>query len=148
MLTKIDGSTSEVYTSNTYDEPRGAYRNVGRLTTSTNPHGSHEYNYNPAGQMAKKSTIVDATAYVSSTDFDKSGAVLAKRTWQHPSVSPSLESLVIDVGTLSSPWGYDLANRLIAIPYLISATTYRANGDTDVITYTNGRSYGDSHRNY
>ncbi|MCP4070252.1 MAG: hypothetical protein GY742_00755, partial [Hyphomicrobiales bacterium] len=45
LLTKTDEATSVVLTTNTYDEERTGYFNIGQLTTSTNANGKHEYDY-------------------------------------------------------------------------------------------------------
>ncbi|MCP4089358.1 MAG: hypothetical protein GY746_06155, partial [Gammaproteobacteria bacterium] len=54
LLTKTDEATSVVTTSNTYDEERTGYFNIGQLTTSTNANGKHEYDYEAAAKLAQK----------------------------------------------------------------------------------------------
>ncbi|MCP4082469.1 MAG: hypothetical protein GY743_19720, partial [Planctomycetaceae bacterium] len=124
--------------SNTYDEERTGYFNIGQLTTSTNANGKHEYDYEAAAKLAQKTTTVDGTSYVTRTTWDKSSVVLARRYSQYPENTPASETSVDEIGTAANPWTYNLAGLLKTIPGLITDITYQASGDTDLITYANG----------
>lgn len=138
LLTRTDIDTSTLLTINTYDEPRGNYRNVGQLTTSTNANGRHEYNYDLDGNLTKKSTIVDGVAYVAETGWGMNSEVVRRTYYSHAEVDPTNKLNFDQIGSFSAPWVYDLAGNLTGIPGFIEDIKYQANGDTQYIVYSNG----------
>ena len=126
------GGPSEVTTS-IYDEARAGFYNVGKLTTQTK-----------------------ANISTTRTDYDMAGRAVREQ-WTVPPSGTGLETLTLEtrydeggrirgksfpngdvVGTPSSPWTYDEAGRLLAIPGQVSAFLYDAAGKTTSATYANG----------
>ncbi|MCB1386186.1 MAG: hypothetical protein KDJ80_09640 [Nitratireductor sp.] len=138
LLVKSDQASGVVHTSNTYDEERVGYFNIGTLTTAANPAGSQRYDRDRRGNLARKATVVDGTAYVTETGFDAGNLPLWRKYYQHPEGDPATVSNLTEVGSAATPWSYDLANNLIAIPGYITDIEYEADGNTKFITYANG----------
>ncbi|MEO1701936.1 MAG: RHS repeat-associated core domain-containing protein, partial [Pseudomonadota bacterium] len=119
-------------------EARTGHHNLGQLTSATNAHGTHAYDYDRRGNLARKITSVDGTSYVSETSWDRAGVVTWRKYYQHPDNDPNTLTNLRQIGFDNTPWRYDLAGNLIAIPGLIDHIDYEANGDTRQIRYFNG----------
>jgi len=131
LLTRTDrqGLANADVTTNTYDQVRGGYYNIGHLTTAANAAGTITWDYDPAARLAQQSWTVTGVSgtRVEQTGYHASGQVLWKN-W------PDGDS----TGSPSNPWTYDTAGRQIAIPGAITATTYNARGQITTIGYQNG----------
>ncbi|MEL6201811.1 MAG: RHS repeat-associated core domain-containing protein [Pseudomonadota bacterium] len=138
LLTRTDQASGTVHAQNTYDEARIGHHNVGQLTSATNAHGTHAYDYDRRGNLARKITSVDGISYVSETNWDRAGVVAWRKYYQHPDNDPNTLTNLRQIGFNNTPWRYDLAGNLIAIPGLIDHIDYEANGDTRQIRYFNG----------
>src|SRR5690606_3928656 len=56
------GEPDEEETTNTYDQVRGGYANIGQLTTTSNATATITYDYNAAGLLARQQWTVAGLA--------------------------------------------------------------------------------------
>ncbi len=131
ILTKTarQGLPNAELTTNTYDQVRSGFHNIGRLTTATNAAATITYDNDAGGRLAKQTWTVTGLAgtKVAQTGYHASGQVLWK-SW------PDGDS----TGSAGTPWAYDTAGRLVTIPGGITSTTYNAAGQVAAIAYQNG----------
>jgi len=125
--TTAAGTAQAETTTHTYDEERAGFFNVGQLTTSANAAGTLETDYDVAGRKARETWRVDGEAHVIATAYDAGGRITGK-------TYPDGDA----VGSSTSPWLYDAAGRLYAIPGLISSLDYDAAGRVTRAVYGNG----------
>jgi YD repeat-containing protein len=119
-------------TTNTYDQPRTGFFNIGHLTTASKTVGgvlvaSQGFDHDGEGRLAKQTWTVDGVAYAATTGFAPGGEILWK-------TFPDGDS----VGSTASRWVYDRAGRLFAVPGIASSASYDADGQTKQIAYSNG----------
>lgn len=118
-----------VLAQNTYDQARSGFFNVGQLTTSTNPAGTHLIDWRASGNEGKRASTVDGvTSTVTAGEDDGQ-----KPIWKKYEPAP-----VLDFGTAAQPWTYTAEGRVASVPAFITATTYEADGQTRRIDYANG----------
>jgi YD repeat-containing protein len=131
VLTKTAryGTPQAETTTNIYDEVRSGFYNIGKLTTSANPNGTITYDYDEGGRTKQQAWTVTGLSgtRTATTGYAASGEVLWK-AW------PDGDS----TGSAGSPWTYDGAGRLYAIPGEIVSTAYNAAGQVTSIAYGNG----------
>jgi YD repeat-containing protein len=134
MLTKTSerpDTTLEVVT-NVYDEVRTGFFNKGGLTSATSTVASvtiasQTFDRDGEGNTARQTWTVPSGTYTATTGFAPGGEVLWK-------AFPDGDS----VGSAGTPWTYDAAGRLEAVPGIVTATSFEADGQTSSITYANG----------
>ncbi|MEX3012100.1 RHS repeat-associated core domain-containing protein, partial [Hoeflea sp. TYP-13] len=117
-----------VLATNTYDEQRSGYYNMGQLTSASNANASRTIDYHPSGNVAKNGVTIDGATHTTMIGEDKGELPIWKLYDPH----------LVAVGSAASPWLYGYDGRLKSIPSLINAITYEADGQTDQITYANG----------
>ncbi|MEX3012084.1 RHS repeat-associated core domain-containing protein, partial [Hoeflea sp. TYP-13] len=117
-----------VLATNTYDEQRSGYYNMGQLTSASNANASRAIDYHPSGNVAKNRVTIDGATHTTMIGEDKGELPIWKLYDPH----------LVAVGSAASPWLYGYDGRLKSIPSLINAITYEADGQTDQITYANG----------
>ncbi|MBI4924142.1 MAG: hypothetical protein HY834_20595 [Devosia nanyangense] len=125
VLTKVAayGLPNEDTTTNTYDEARSGFYNVGKLTTAANANASIAYDYEDGGQLARQVTTVGTETFTSSASYDSAGRLLS-RTYPD--------------GTGSGTFAYDARAYQLSLTGAIASTTYSALGQVKTITYANG----------
>ena len=129
LLERTVPATGQILVSNTYDEARAGFYNVGKLTSSTNSAASHMIDWHASGNEASRATTVDE---VPSTVSSGENAGQLPMWKAYGPYSP------LDFGTGSSPWTYTLDKRVASVPGYITSTTYEADGQTRRIEYANG----------
>jgi YD repeat-containing protein len=127
-------------TTNTYDEVRAGFFNVGSLTSAAKTLAglavaSQTFDRDGEGNLAREQWTVDGSTYTATTGFAPMGEVL----WR---TYPDGDS----VGSAGTPFTYDAAGRLFAVPGVVSSTTYAADGQTASISYPNGVSTAFTYR--
>ncbi|OEO31863.1 hypothetical protein VW23_014395 [Devosia insulae DS-56] len=124
VLTKTSGVglPDEEIVTNTYDEARVGFFNVGQLTTAANDNASVASDYDVGGRLAKEVRTVDTVAYTATTSYDAGGRVTAK-TFAN--------------GSGSGAYGYNAAGQQITLAGAIIGTTYNAEGAVLTISYAN-----------
>ncbi len=131
VLTKTtaQGQPHQEVTTNTYDQVRAGYANVGTLTTAANANATIAYDYDVGGRLVKQATTVDAQTHVITSAFDAGGRLLS-RTYPD--------------GTSSGTFTYDAAGRQYGLAGAIVSTAYNSSGQVTSIAYANGvtTSYG------
>ncbi|MGH6942297.1 RHS repeat-associated core domain-containing protein [Hypericibacter sp.] len=129
MLTKtvLYGTPQAATTTDTYDEARAGFYNVGQLTTAANAAATIRYNYDQAGRLTKQDYVLSSTTYTITQGFDAGDRLL----WR---LYPDGDS----AGSAASPLLYDAAGRLKSVPGLVTTTVYNARGQTTSLTRANG----------
>ncbi|MEQ1901898.1 MAG: RHS repeat-associated core domain-containing protein, partial [Devosia sp.] len=125
MLTKTsaEGLAIEEVVTNTYDEARSGFYNVGQLTTAANANAILTYDFDLGGRKVKDTATVDTITHTTTTAYDAGGRVTS-RTYP---------------GSVSSgAFSYNAAGQQTALASSVSATTYDAAGRVLTITYANG----------
>ncbi len=117
------GLPGQLSVTNTYDEARSGFFNVGKLTTAANNNAIIAYDYDKGGRLVKTSTTVDAVAQVVTTAYDPGGRVVS-RTYPN--------------GTSSGIYSYNAAGQLLGLENAVSSVVYTAAGNVSTITYANG----------
>lgn len=122
------GSGGTDVVTNTYDEARAGYFNVGHLTTAAKTTGgpavaTQRFDHDGEGNLARQQWIVDGVTHTATTGFAPMGEVLWKSY-------PDGDS----VGGPGDPWTYDPAGRLDAVPGIVSSTTDAADGQTAAVS--------------
>jgi RHS repeat-associated protein len=117
------GLSIEDTTTNTYDEARAGFHNVGRLTTAANDNATIAYDYDNGGRLSKEATTVDAATHTTTSTYDAGGRLLT-RTYPD--------------ATTSGTHTYDAAGQLLTVAGSITGTTYTADGKVLTISYANG----------
>jgi hypothetical protein len=118
------------------ESPGQVFANKGHLTTVRNGAGSIYIDYGDLGQPVR-------TAWAMSS-LPVGGSDYASAPFKRQFLAPTGEVLYTrwpdgsTTGTSSSPLAYDPAGRLAAIPGLITAIAYEADGQTDKVVYANG----------
>ena len=133
--TSRQGTGSAVTTTNSYDEVRSTFYNKGALTTSANPTATITYDYDNGARLAKRSWTIAGLSgtKTETTVYFPSGEVKYK-TWPDGDAT----------GSSGSPWSYDRAGRLYALPG-ISSTLYNEAGQVATIAYANGSETANSY---
>ncbi len=114
-------------TTYTYDEARAGAFNVGQQTTASNAAGICQYDYDSMGRLTARTWIVDGITYPETMGYDSGG----RQIWM---TYPTGDQ----IGTPATPWTYDGAGRLLAIPGLITSTLYNARNEVTQQTRANG----------
>jgi RHS repeat-associated protein len=112
-----------VLVTNTYDQPKAGFYNVGKLTGSSNSTRTQTMDYDANGFLA----VNNNGGHVVSEARSGSGQTLYK------TYGPD----GLQVGTATNPWRYDAFGRLQSIPDIITSQSYEADGQTRSITYAN-----------
>lgn len=125
VLTKTSGVglPDEEVVTNTYDEARSGFFNVGQLTTAANDNAAVASDYDAGGRLTKEVRTVDAVAYTATTAYDAGGRVTT-RSFAN--------------GSGSGAYGYNAAGQQITLAGSITGTTYNAEGAVLTISYANG----------
>ena len=118
-----------VLAQNTYDQARAGFFNVGQMTTSTNPSGTHVIDWGASGNEGKRASTVDGVTSTLTTGEDDG----QKPIWKKYEPAP-----VLNFGTAAQPWTYTAEGRVATVPGFVTATTYEADGQTRRIDYANG----------
>lgn len=123
------GEPDQEVTTNTYDEVRSGYFNIGQLTTADNDTATITYDYDEAGRLELQSWTVAGLSGTKTeeTGYHAGGQVLWK-------IWPDATS----TGSALNPWTYDNTGLLFGIPDLITETQYNAAGQVVHIAYDNG----------
>lgn len=111
--TTAAGLPHEQVTTNTYDEARPGFHNVGQLTTAANDNAVIAYDYDAGGRKVQEAVTVDGSSYVTVSAFDAGGR---------------LTSRVYPDSTSSGTFGYNSAGQQVTLGGAITATTYTAAG--------------------
>jgi len=122
-----EGAAGEATTTYTYDEARTGYFNVGHVTTAVNAAETMQYNYDATGRLRQEFHIVDGVTYTTTTTYDTGGRITSR---QYPDGD--------SIGSVSIPFGYDGAGRLVSIPGILTNVTYTARDQQAVVTRANG----------
>ncbi len=125
-LVRRTGQT--VHASFTYDQVAAGYANVGRMTRFTDPSGSTERDYDPAGRLRTEHKTISGTTYRIDWEFDAVGRIAAI---QYPEVGGVRER----VGH-----SYDASGRTTGVGAYVSAVSYDARRNVTAATYGNGAS--------
>ena len=120
-------STATAWHVNTYDQARTGYFNTGQQTGSNGPWGSTEHDYDANGNRVRRAWSLNATSY-SITHGHDAGGYLFKKVYSDGD----------SVGSDTSQWTYDEAQRLITIPGHVTSFTYNARGQVTQAVYANG----------
>ena len=120
-------STATAWHVNTYDQARTGYYNTGQLTASNGPWGSTEHDYDANGNLVRRAWSLNSTSY-SITHGHDTGGYLFKKIYSDGD----------SVGSDTSQWTYDEAQRLVAIPGHVTSFTYNARGQVTQAVYANG----------
>ena len=125
VLTKVSafGLAGQDTTTNTYDESRTGFYNVGKLTTAANANATIAYDYDNGGQLAKQATTIGANTYTVSSSFDSAGRLLSRT---YPDT------------TTSGTFAYDAAGHQVSLSSAVTSTTYNPLGQVKSIVYANG----------
>jgi len=129
LLQRKVTSTGEILATNTYDQARSGYFNVGQLTTAANPAATHLIDWHASGNEGKRSVTISGTTHT--INVGENAAQVP--TWK--SYGPTS---IVSVGSAASPWTYTADKRVVSIPGYITSTSYEADGQTREITYANG----------
>lgn len=121
--TALLGQPGQVAITNTYDEARVGFFNVGQLTTAANENATITYDYDKGGRQTKAVTALDLGTYVVTDSYDE-GSRLVRRTFPD--------------GSSSGSYAYNAAGSLLALEGAVSAVTYSASGKVATIAYANG----------
>jgi YD repeat-containing protein len=131
LLTKTTrvGAPDQEVTTNTYDQVRSGFYNIGHLTTAANNTATITYDQDAAGRLAKQTWAVVGLSgtKIEETGYHAGGQVLWKN-WPDGT----------STGSSGTPWTYDNTGKLSAIPSLITTTSYNAAGQVTHIGYQNG----------
>ncbi|QEX16439.1 hypothetical protein FRZ44_17320 [Hypericibacter terrae] len=125
--TSLFGTPQAATTTNTYDEARATFFNVGYITTAANAAATLRYNYDQAGHLKSQDYVIASTTYTITNGFDAGDRLLWR---QYPDGD--------SVGSAGSPFLYDSAGRLKSIPGVITDTAYNALGQVTTLTRANG----------
>ena len=117
------GLPGQFSVTNTYDEDRAGYYNVGRLTSAANDNAIIAYDYDAGGRQVRSSTLVDALNQVVTTSYDEGSRVVG-RTYPD--------------GSASGAYAYNAAGQITSLAGAIASVTYTASGKVANITYANG----------
>ncbi|MCP4407853.1 MAG: hypothetical protein GY807_08850 [Gammaproteobacteria bacterium] len=117
-----------VLATNTYDEQRTGYYNMGQLTSASNSSASRTIDYHASGNLAKNEVTIDGVTHTTHVGEDKGELPIWKLYDPH----------LVAIGSAASPWIYGVDGRLKSVPSLITSITYEADGQTDQIIYANG----------
>ncbi len=117
------GLPIEDTTTNTYDEARFGYLNVGALTTAANSNATIAYDYDNGGRQVRQQTTVDAVTHLVASSYDLGGRLLS-RTYPD--------------GSGSGTFAYNAAGQMTTLSGAITATTYAADGQIKSTSYANG----------
>lgn len=125
VLTKTSGVglPNQETVTNTYDEARSGYFNVGQLTTAANDNAVFAYDYDNGGRQVRLVQTVDAVAYTATTGYDPGGRVTSK--------------LYAD-GSSAGPFTYNAAGQQIGLAGAVTSTSYDAAGNVVSIAYASG----------
>ncbi|MBK0024407.1 hypothetical protein IAE29_22720 [Ochrobactrum sp. S46] len=106
------------------------FDNVGELTKSVNASATHLYSRCLTGTspVLTTSTVIDGITHTTKETKGKADQTL----------SIAYSPAALNVGTASSSWTYNDANKLLSVPGYISSVTYMAESQTKVISYSNG----------
>lgn len=117
------GLPIEDTTSNTYDEARPGYFNVGVLTTAANDNATITYDYDNGGRGVQQKTTVDGITHLVASNYDAGGRLLS-RTYPD--------------GSTSGSFAYNAAGQMTTLSGAITATAYTADGQIKSTSYANG----------
>ncbi len=117
------GLPIEDTTTNTYDEARSGYFNVGGLTTAANDNATISYDYDNGGRQVRQQTTLDAVTHLVASSYDSGGRPLS-RTYPD--------------GSSSGTFGYNAAGQMTTLSGAITATSYAADGQIKSTAYANG----------
>jgi RHS repeat-associated protein len=117
------GLPIEDTTTNTYDQARSGYFNVGALTTAANANATITYDFDNGGRNVQQKTTVDGLTHTVASSFDAGGRLLS-RTYPD--------------GSGSGTFGYNAAGQMTTLSGAITGTTYAADGQVTTTTYANG----------
>jgi RHS repeat-associated protein len=139
-VTAPNGSVT-VPTTNTYDTADAGVgtspaHNVGLLTVSSNNAASSS-----DAAVVRSSRTLTGTGSVVTTQTVIDGltqTVVERKGKADLTLSRSYSPGAVDVGTVSQPWTYNAANKLVTIPGYIIGASYEPDGQTRSITYANG----------
>jgi len=109
--------------SNTYDQARSGFYNLGQLTTAANDNAVYTYDYDNGGRQARLVRTVDGVAYTQTTGYDPGGRVTSR--------------LYAD-GSTAGPFGYNAAGQQVSLSGAVTSTSYDAAGNVLSIAYANG----------
>ena len=115
--------------TNTYDQARAGYYNVGKLTTSASADATHAIDYLVSGAEGRRVSTVGGVA---STVISAESAAQVTQ-WKRYDTAPAL-----DFGTAAQPWTWTADKRVVSVPGYIVSTAYEADGQTKRIDYANG----------
>lgn len=119
----------EETTTNTYDEVRSGYFNIGLLTTAANDTATITYDYDEAARLERQQwTVAGLSGTMTETAGYAVGGEVLWKGWPDGTTT----------GSSGTPWTYDAAGLLYGIPSLITSTTYNAVGQVTHIAYANG----------
>jgi RHS repeat-associated protein len=117
-----------VLATNTYDQARAGYHNVGQLTTSVNASATHQIDWRASGNEVRRISTIGAKSNTTTRTEDRS----------HKPVRMSDGPYVVNVGDAANPWTYTVNGDLQSIPGYVTAIEYEADGQTKRIDYANG----------
>jgi RHS repeat-associated protein len=121
------GTVNAVTVQWRYDEARSGEVNVGRLTGLVDGSGTASYGYDAGGNLVRGTRTVDGVPYTFLKGYDTGGRLL----W---TAYPDGDQ----VGSTSSPLGYDEAGRLRFIPGIVADVKYTPWGDVTRQVNANG----------
>ncbi|WP_151176800.1 RHS repeat-associated core domain-containing protein [Hypericibacter terrae] len=125
--TSLFGTPQAATTTNTYDEARATFFNVGQITTAANAAATLRYNYDQAGHLKSQDYVIASSTYTIANGFDAGDRLLWR---QYPDGD--------SVGSAVNPFVYDSAGRLKSIPGVVTDTAYNALGQVTTLTRANG----------
>lgn len=125
MLTRTAGYglPIEDTTTNTYDQARSGYFNVGALTTASNGNATITYDFDKGGRLAQQQTTIDSVTHIVASNYDSAGRLLS-RTYPD--------------GSSSGTFAYNAAGQMTTLSGAITGTTYAADGQIKSTSYANG----------
>ena len=125
--TTLSGTPAATVLTRTYDEARGAFSNVGELTTETNDAASFSYNYNILGEVQQSTYAIGTATYSRIENFYPTHFT---RFITYPDGD--------EIGTTADGWVHNADGGVIRAPKLIVNTQYNARGQVTNRNYANG----------
>ena len=121
------GQPIEETVTNTYDEPRAGYYNIGALTTTVNANATIRMDHDNMGRETRRQWVVDGTTHTQTATYNAVGLMTSVT---YPDGS--------SVGSVANPIQYDPAGRIYSVPNLITLAEYNSRSQTTSIEYANG----------